>query len=365
MDRKVNPVIIPISGVIGWDVTGQQVRDALAAADGSPVEIQLSSVGGFVFDGLEIFNLIKNYDGEKTARLMGVAASMGSYIPLACDKIIAEANAVMMIHNAWGMGIGTAEDLRAEATVLEGLSSIICAAYVAKTGKTMEECQAMMDAETWMFGQEMVDAGFVDEMVGTPDKSAKAEAVKTARAALAEAKKIVSEYEGGDSPRRVAALVDLMKPKERKAVVDVPAVKPAKTENKGGSKIMTVDQLKAESPEVYAQVLALGRTEGNADGIKAERDRVAAINAFAQNGPAAKKVADEAIAQGKSFSDAMPELVAASARGPSTQENAPTVRTAAAIAAGLDDEDMQAAALFGMTLDEYKKGVAMAPKKEA
>lgn len=133
----------------------------------------------------------------------------------------------------------------------------------------------------------------------------------------------------------------------KKADVVVPAVKPAKTENKGGSKIMTLDQLKAESPEVYAQALN--------DGIKAERDRVAAINAFAPNGPAAAKVAAEAITAGKSFAEAMPELVAASSRGPGAQENAPSVATSTAGPEGLTDEDAQAAEMFGMSFADYNK----------
>ena len=342
--------IIPISGVIGWDVTGQMVRDALTAANGDAVELQLSSVGGFVFDGLEIFNLIKNYEGETTARIMGVAASMGSYIPLAADRVIMEANGVMMIHNAWGIAIGDHNDLRSAADVQEGLSSIICAAYCAKTDKPMDEIQTAMDSETWLFGQEAMDYGLVDEMCGDPpaEDGAKDKAVAAVRAQLSDAKKLVTEYQGGDSIKRVAALVDVMRPQPKKPVAvlaQAPAPVAVHLNPQGGSKIMTLDQLKAESPEVYAAALALG--------VQAERDRVGKINAFAKNGPEAVKVAAEAVASGKSFDDAMPELVAASTRV--VQENAPTLATAKP-EAGLDDDDKQAAALFGMTPEAYKAG---------
>jgi len=361
--------IIPISGVIGWDVTGQQVREALAAAKGDAVEIQLSSVGGFVFDGLEIFNLIKNYDGQKTARLMGVAASMGSYIPLAADKIIAEGNAVMMIHNAWGMGMGSAEDLRAEATVLDGLSAILADAYVKKTGKSAEEIKALMDAETWFFGQEMVDAGFVDEIVGTPDQNAKAETVKTARAALADAKKLVAEYEGGDSPRRVAALVDLMRPaaqvKIEKPGVAVAAGPPA-SNKKGSAKMTTLEELKAENPALYA----LAESQFTAQGIKAEKDRNEELDAWTDVSPACAAIAQEAKATGKTYAQVASQLSAAAAKGPKAKANdtPPAVASAAPAALGgdTDAEDIQAAKLFGMTMEEYKKGKAAAPAmKEA
>lgn len=117
----------------------------------------------------------------------------------------------------------------------------------------------------------------------------------------------------------------------------------------------TLDQLKAESPEVYAQALALG--------VQAERDRVAKINAFAANGPAAAKAAAEAITAGKSFDEVMPELVAASARV--TQENAPQASTKTSTnpsGGALDDIDAQAAAMFGYSAEDAHR---FGKKKEA
>jgi len=348
--------VIPISGVIGWDVTGQMVREALAAANGDAVEIQLSSVGGLVFDGLEIFNLIKNYEGETTARLMGIAASMGSYIPLAADKIISEPNAVMMIHNAWGIGMGNAEDLRAEAAVLEGLSAILADAYVKKTGKSIDEIKSMMDAETWLFGQEIMDSGFVDEIVGTTDQSAKTETVKTAKAELANAKKIVSEYEGGDSYSRVAALVDSMKPKNQKGGVAASAARPIISQ---GKKNMTLEQLKAEHPEVYAAA----ERNGVESGQKAERERVAELSHWLDGTSAAVQgIAEQAISTGKTYAEVASQLNAATAKGPSAKanDNPPAVASAqpAKLAEseveGVSDSDVKALLAHGMTIEEIR-----------
>ena len=66
--------IIPISGIIGADVTTKDIRAQLDAARGEPVEIQIASPGGIIMDGLEAFNLIRGYRGQKTTRLMGMAA---------------------------------------------------------------------------------------------------------------------------------------------------------------------------------------------------------------------------------------------------------------------------------------------------
>ena len=80
-------IIISIDGVIGWDVTAETVRAELAKAKAEPITVQISSPGGSVFEGLAIYNLIKGYKGEKSTEIIGLAASMGSYIALATEKV--------------------------------------------------------------------------------------------------------------------------------------------------------------------------------------------------------------------------------------------------------------------------------------
>lgn len=125
-------------------------------------------------------------------------------------------------------------------------------------------------------------------------------------------------------------------------------------------KIMTLEQLKAENPDVFAQVFALGRT----DGIKAEQDRVRELSAWKDGHNAdTVKVAEEAIVQGKTYAEVASQLAAASARGPKQLDgdNPPAVGTAALKnAAGTSDsdlteEDKAAANLIGMSLEDYRK----------
>ena len=178
-----------ISGVIGLDVSPKEIRAALDAAGGQAVEVQISSPGGIIFAGLEIYNLIKNYRGPKISRLMGIAASMASYIALAGDRVVAEANAIFMIHNAQGLAVGDHCVMRKMAGILEGFSNLLAQGYSAKSGKTVAEVGALMDEETYLFGQEMLDAGFVDEIVPATsvDATNKAAAIASARASVASA----------------------------------------------------------------------------------------------------------------------------------------------------------------------------------
>jgi len=205
----MKPYIIPISGTIGYEVLPSSIRESLAAADGKPVEIQISSAGGLVLEGLEIFNLIKNYEGKKTCHLMGLAASMASYISLAGDRITAEANCVFMVHNVLGVAVGNHDDLRKAADIYEGFTNLLATAYAAKCGKTVADVRAMMDAETFLFGAEAKDAGFVDEILGDGSAhtaAAKHSAIANARAAcLVRAEAVKNAANQRDSLPRLAA----------------------------------------------------------------------------------------------------------------------------------------------------------------
>ena len=172
-NMKNGEFIIKIDGDIGWDVTADSINKQLEKADGMAVVFEIASPGGSVFEGVEIFNLIRNYEGETLARIVGMAASMASYIPLATNKVLAEDNATFMIHNAWGIVMGDSEEMKAEAEILESINGLLAQEYVNKTGKSEKEVLQMMSDETWLFGSEIKEAGFVDEMITHEDDDKK------------------------------------------------------------------------------------------------------------------------------------------------------------------------------------------------
>ncbi len=185
-----------ISGEIGWEVQPRDVRAALDRANGADIDIHLASPGGFVSDGLEIYNMIRDYKRQHPqAQLMltikGLAASMASYIAMnpAFDLVTAEDNAILMIHNAIGGAVGDYRDMSKMAEILDGVSSILGQAYSAKTGKSSTQIRELMDAESWFFGAEIKDAGFIDEIIPTEEPQDKASALAGAKvkfSALAE-----------------------------------------------------------------------------------------------------------------------------------------------------------------------------------
>lgn len=170
-NMKNGEFVIKIEGEIGFDVTPESINSQLEKADGKDVVLEVASPGGSVFDGVEIFNAIRSYEGKVEARIIGMAASMASYIPLAADKVLAEDNATYMIHNAWGFAMGDSEEMKSQAEILESINKMIAQEYVNKTGKSEKEVLDLMDNETWLFGDEMKKEGFVDAMMTHEDDS--------------------------------------------------------------------------------------------------------------------------------------------------------------------------------------------------
>ena len=167
---------INIEGQIGsWEADPQEIVSQINQDKGD-ILVNINSIGGSVIDGFTIYNALKKYNnGEITVEIGAVAASIASYIAMAGDKIIANSNSVFMIHNAWLPAVGDFIELRKAADISEGLSSIIANAYVAKTGMGKSDALSLMAKETFYYGAEMKDAGFVDEIInvdGTTDKAA-------------------------------------------------------------------------------------------------------------------------------------------------------------------------------------------------
>jgi ATP-dependent Clp endopeptidase proteolytic subunit ClpP len=154
-------------GDIGsWGITANQFsNDLKALGDVSQINLHVHSPGGDVFEGMAIYNLLKNHPARVEGTVDGLAASMGSVILMASDVIRIPANAMIMVHKPWGIQGGDADEMRRYADLLDKVEDSLVAAYTNKTGKTSDEVKALLAAETWMTGVEAVELGFADELV--------------------------------------------------------------------------------------------------------------------------------------------------------------------------------------------------------
>lgn len=160
------PVVeIRIYGEIGfWGTTAEAFVAELdaAAAGGADILVSLNSPGGDVFDAFAIYNALRRYAGRVTTRVDSVAASAASLIAMAGDQLIMPENTQLMIHNAWIITGGTAEDLRTTAEMMDRIRDGVVAAYSRKSGLDSDKIIEMMDATTWMTALEAQAMGFCD-----------------------------------------------------------------------------------------------------------------------------------------------------------------------------------------------------------
>lgn len=149
-----------------WGVTASDFVKELGGVSASALNVHINSPGGDVFDGLAILNALRSHPAKKTVTVDGLAASAASFIAMAGDTIKMSPQSMMMIHDASGLCMGDARDMRDLADLLDKTSENIANVYAQRTGKPVDEWRKAMLAETWYTDQEAVDAGLADMIVG-------------------------------------------------------------------------------------------------------------------------------------------------------------------------------------------------------
>ncbi|MFG3702389.1 head maturation protease, ClpP-related [Micromonospora sp. NPDC047620] len=158
-----------------WGVSAKEFVRALdEIPDVHEIRLHINSPGGEVWEGIAILNALRNHPARVVAVVDGLAASAASFIATGADEVVMGRNTELMIHDAWGLAIGNAADMRDLASRLDKISDNIASVYAAKAGGTVESWRAAMLAETWYSAEEAVAAGLADRVEGAePDVDAK------------------------------------------------------------------------------------------------------------------------------------------------------------------------------------------------
>lgn len=166
-----------IYDVIGEDffgegVTPKAVRDQMKSMDrADSLLVRINSPGGSVFDGVAIKTLLDEWQAGVQVQVDGIAASAASYIAMAGTTISMASGSMLMIHNPWSVVVGNASDMRKEAELLDKVGDQLAAAYATKSGVSMDDIKAALDAETWYTADEAVAAGLADAVLSSPAKA--------------------------------------------------------------------------------------------------------------------------------------------------------------------------------------------------
>lgn len=156
-----------------WGILASDFKRQLAQlGDVNTIHVRINSPGGSVFDGIAIYNALREHPAKVITHVDSLAASIASVIALAGDEVKIAKNAYLMIHDPWTITIGNAEQLRKDAGLLDKFAQTILDVYTAKSSEKPDEFKQLMKEETWLTADEALELGLVDEVVDTSDVKA-------------------------------------------------------------------------------------------------------------------------------------------------------------------------------------------------
>lgn len=142
----------------------QQLNDISA----NTINVRINSPGGSVFEAIAIYNTLVSHSATINVYVDALAASAASVIAMAGDKVTMMVGSQIMIHDALGIEMGNAAEMREFADFLDKQSDNIASIYANKAGGDIKDWRALMLAETWMFADEAVTLGLADEIYSRP-----------------------------------------------------------------------------------------------------------------------------------------------------------------------------------------------------
>lgn len=154
----------------GWELkdaetSAKRMQEALdGIPDGSDIELHVNSAGGDAYQGVAIYNALKQKDAHITAYVDGLACSAATLPLMAAEKVIMGVGTNLLVHNMWAFAMGNAEELRKVADDLDKMMESNRKIYLSKCNLTEDELIELMEKEEFLTPEEAVEMGFADEI---------------------------------------------------------------------------------------------------------------------------------------------------------------------------------------------------------
>ncbi|EKZ4159653.1 TPA: Clp protease ClpP [Listeria monocytogenes] len=150
----------------GWfdDITSSEVQNFLKTSSVSQINVHVNSGGGDVFESIAIHNLLKAHPAKISIYIDALAGSGASVIAMAGDEIIMPSNAMMMIHKAWTIAAGNADEFRKVANDMDKIDHAVTESYTERFVGEREELVTLLTNEEWLTAEECVTLGFCDSI---------------------------------------------------------------------------------------------------------------------------------------------------------------------------------------------------------
>ena len=144
-------------------INAKDIRESLESVT-DDIVIKLNSPGGDVFEGIEIYNYLKDHPSNITVEVTGIAASAATFITAGANEVIMNVGTSLMIHEASTFTWGNKSDIQKTLNALETIDESILSIYSEKTGQSNEQLEEWMNEEKWFTADEAVEFGFADSV---------------------------------------------------------------------------------------------------------------------------------------------------------------------------------------------------------
>jgi len=292
-----------LTGTVGWSITAGYVKYVLDNSKGKPVTVAISSLGGYVDTGLQIYELFKNH-GDVTVEFLGMSASSATFMAMGAKNIKMAKNALILIHNSmtWVGEYGSRNKeqidecikrLKFQRDQLSTIDDILAQIYADRNGKSVEDVKAKMKVAAWIKAADAVEFGIVDEVI---------DAVKVDSATPQNVKNIIindmglpplpsgfNPESGEETPAGVIQkAMDLLKGLKNSfannqdskmikifaSTMALLAIKDGFQPNEQGDIVLTQDQMKKIDDQLKSQDEACKAAKTTIDKMKAEIDKL-------------------------------------------------------------------------------------------
>jgi len=299
---------------LGWwnwpdDVIPHRFRQELSdLGDVDTIHVRINSNGGSVFGAYAIMNLLKSHKARIITYNDGIAASAGTIVAMAGDKIVTALGSVWMVHLPAVGAAGNVHDLQKAIDILNVVTESMLDIYQARTGIDRDTMLQMMNDDTWLTGKQAVEKGFADEV--SEDIEVDAYLDGDMQTAFFNGLKIdLGKVQNKDvlvamlgaAPNRGIPKAGIT----RQNNVGDNGPTPNNQANQEEERAMTLEELKAKHPDIYNAAFNAGVEEG----VQNERARIAGIDALAL--PGMEELTNGAIASGITAEQFAVEIVKA------------------------------------------------------
>lgn len=317
-------------------VTSNNFIKALNELDVDEITVRINSPGGVVSEAIAIRTALIKHPATKRIDIEGCcdsAATLIACIPGALVRIAKGGE--YMIHRCSGGAYGNADKLLSAYNAAVETDKSMAQIYAERTGKSEDECMALMKAESWFGADDAIEAGFADEIIAGPDEeeiafaacALDAETMEVMRASYEHAPehpiRPPQDDRGGNGTSSVTHRVTASpegKPFGETAGTEnladndvsngssaVAADRPTENTDKGENHMelrdATAEQLRQENP-------ALAETIAQ-QAVAAERERVQRIYKLTPRGAQFVEMAKKAKAEGTSAEDFFAQVIEA------------------------------------------------------